>query len=68
MVDLGEILCCCVVSVKQLVMSKKGEISKEIRSKDHLPTYRSRAGFRQQRLWLKQCPDLKRSNVFGLWQ
>ncbi len=49
MVDWGEILCGCVFSVKQLVMSRKGRISEEIRSKDHLPTYRSRAGFRQER-------------------
>lgn len=46
--DWGEILCCCVVNVKQLVMSKKGRISEEIRSKDHLPTYRSWAGFRRE--------------------
>lgn len=48
-VDWGEILCCCVFSVKQLVMSTKGRISEEIRSKDHLPTYRSLAGFKRER-------------------
>lgn len=76
--DWGEILCCCVFSVKQLVMSRKGRISEEIRSKDHLPTYRSRAGFSQERgreggrekerEWLKQNPGLKRSDVSGPWQ
>lgn len=29
---------CCVFSVKQLVMSRKGSISEEMWSKDHLPT------------------------------
>lgn len=69
---LGKILC-CVFSVKQLVMSTKGRISEEIRSKDHLPTYRSLAGFKQERdrerdRKLRQCPGLKRSDVPGLWQ
>lgn len=46
--DILDILCCCVFSVKQLVMSRKGRISEEIRSKDHLPAYRSRPGFGQE--------------------
>ena len=48
-VDWGEILCCCVFSVKQLALSIKGRISEEMRSKDHLPTYRSWAGFSRGR-------------------
>lgn len=64
-VDSGVILCCCVFSVKQLVMSRKGRISEEIRSKDHLRTYRSCSGFRREREWLKQCLGLKRSDVSG---
>lgn len=47
---IGERFCVAVFSVKQLVMSRKGRISEEIRSKYHLPTYRSRAGFRGERV------------------
>lgn len=65
---LGRDLCCCVFSVKQLVTNRKGRISEEIRSKYHLPTYRSRAGLRGERERLKQWPGLKRTDVSGLWQ
>lgn len=34
----GQWVLCCVFSVKQLVMSRKGSISEEMWSKDHLPT------------------------------
>lgn len=66
-VDWKEILCCCVFSVKQLVISREGRISEEIRSKDHLPTCRSHAGFRPER-GREREGRLKRSDGSGLWQ